>query len=132
MFSDSNKKGSNIFVYFAFCFALVFSLLISCKFKYGLMVIGSESMTSSINYGDLVFFEKVNNKNVINEGDIILFNKNGFIYVHRVYSINDKIIYTKGDNNKNIDSGYIFMDDVIGRVRFNIKYLGYPSLVFNS
>ena len=33
-------------------------MLISCQFKYRVLVIGSESMTGSINRGDVVFIER--------------------------------------------------------------------------
>ena len=33
-------------------------MLISCQFTYGIMVIGSKSMTGTLNKGDAIIFEK--------------------------------------------------------------------------
>lgn len=108
-------------------------LLISCQFRYGVLVIGSPSMTGEINKGDAVFFEDAEH-NVIEEGDVIVFTKNGSTTrtVHRVVEIqhiNGEIRYiTKGDANLTNDPGYITSSDIIGKVHFKILYIGYPSL----
>ena len=36
--------------------------------------------------------------------------------------------YTKGDANKHADDGYITKEDIQGIVKFDIRYLGYPTL----
>ena len=48
-------------------------MLISCQFKYGIIVIGSSSMTGSINKGDAVIYESYSNQ-VIKNGQVIIFD----------------------------------------------------------
>lgn len=106
-------------------------MLISCQFKYGILVIGSSSMTGSINKGDAVIFESYDNQN-IKIGQVIIFDYNDIQTVHRVVDIrevNGEIRYfTRGDANKNNDSGYATADEIHGLVKLRVKYIGYPTL----
>ena len=105
--------------------------LISCRFRYGILVIGSGSMTGSINLGDAVVYESYHNQE-INKGEVIIFTKENIKLVHRVINVenmNGEIrYYTKGDANTNIDSGYITKDSIIGTIVFRIRFIGYPTL----
>lgn len=111
------------------------TMLISCQFTYGILVIGSESMTGTINKGDAIIYESYKNQQ-IKENQIIVFNKNNIKLIHRVIDIknvNGELrYYTKGDYNKEIDSGYITNKDIIGINKFKISYLGYPSLLLKE
>ena len=106
-------------------------MLISCQFKYGIMVIGSDSMTGTLNEGDAIIFEKYEGQE-LEEGRVIIFDYNGIQTIHRI----NKILkvngvyhyYTKGDANKKIDEGYRTNSDIYGIVKLRIKYLGYPTL----
>lgn len=110
---------------------VVFTMLISCQFKYGMIVIGSGSMTGTINVGDAVIYDNYDNQKIEN-GDIIIFDKNGIKLVHRVVKIrdvnNEIRYYTKGDANNIMDSGYVVEKDIVGKVKFKIMYIGYPTL----
>lgn len=118
------------------CISMIFlTMLISCQFYFGIIVIGSRSMTGTINKGDAVIFEKYINQN-LQKGQIIIFEKDGVQTVHRIYDIkkvNGEIrYYTKGDANKNNDKGYIIKKDINGVVLLRIKYVGYPTLWFRK
>lgn len=110
-------------------------MLISCQFRYGILVIGSESMTGTINKGDAVIFEKYK-KQVIPNGQIIIFDYNGTQTVHRVVEIKnvngERRYFTKGDSNTLNDDLYRLDSDISGLVHIKIKYLGYPTLWFRS
>ena len=107
------------------------TMLISCQFKYGILVIGSESMTGTINIGDAIIYKQYKNQ-IIKKGDIIVFNSNGIKTIHRVVkieNINNEIRYTtKGDANELEDIGYITKKDIIGIKKQKIKYIGYPTI----
>ncbi len=109
----------------------VFVMLISCQFKFGILVIATESMTGSINKGDAIIYEEYDDQ-VIKKGQVLVFDSNGKNTVHRVVdieNINGKTrIYTKGDANEDMDVGYITTDDVVGVFKLKIKYLGYPTV----
>lgn len=115
---------------------ITIAALISCQFKYGILVIGSGSMSGTIDKGDAIIYESYK-KQSIKPGDIIVFNKNDIVFVHRVIELkNNSIeglkIYTKGDALSEADSGYITKNDLIGIVKLKIKYIGYPSLWLRS
>ncbi len=109
----------------------VIALLISCKFYYGILVIGSGSMTGSINKGDAVIIEKYDNQK-LRKGDIIVFNRNDIQIVHRITNVqfvNDEYRYfTKGDANEEDDTGYVINDNIVGLVKAKIPYIGYPTV----
>lgn len=113
----------------------LFTMLISCQFRYGLIVIGSGSMTGSIDYGDAAIFESYRNQR-INKGDVIVFTKDKLRLIHRVVEIekvNGKLrYYTKGDANDYVDVDYRTDSDIVGIYKFKIKYIGYPTLFVND
>ena len=104
--------------------------LVSCKFLYGVLVIGSESMSGNIEKGDVIVFK--NKKNKVEVGDVIVFNRDKIKVVHRVIKIrnvNDEFrYYTKGDANIMADDGYITKKDLMGKVLIRIRYIGKPTL----
>ena len=53
-------------------------MLISCKFKYGIIVVGSGSMTGTLNKGDAVIFEKYQRQE-IKKGHLIIMVSKPFI-----------------------------------------------------
>ena len=106
-------------------------MLVSCQFRFGVLIIATESMTGSINKGDAVVYEKYDG-HIISEGDVIIFDKDGRTTVHRVVEI-ERIdgktrYYTKGDANDSNDVGYITDENIEAVTKFKIAYLGYPSL----
>lgn len=106
-------------------------MLVSCKFRFGILVVATESMTGSLNKGDAVIYEEYDNE-TIKTGQILVFNSNGRKTVHRVVdveNVNGQMrIYTKGDANEIKDAGYITSKDVVGVLKLKIKYLGYPTV----
>lgn len=110
---------------------IIMAGLISCEFRYGILTIGSGSMTGTLNKGDIAFFEKFNGQE-LEIGDIIIFKRGKRNIVHRITQVgifNDEYVYiTKGDKNKVEDNGYVYQKDIQGIVLYRIKYIGYPSI----
>lgn len=106
-------------------------MLISCQFRYGILVVGSRSMTGTLNKGDAVIFESYKEQE-ISKGQIIIFDYNGIQTIHRVIEIKEVNgeyqYYTKGDYNKEKDEGYITNNNINGLVRLKVKYIGYPTI----
>ena len=108
------------------CIIIVISIvmLISCKFKYGILVVGSSSMTGTIDKGDAVVFERYD-KQELEDGQIIVFVKDNVKTIHSIESIvvknNETIYYTKGTNNQQRDEGYRTDKDIIGRKLFILE-----------
>lgn len=111
------------------------AMLVSNQFSHGALVIATESMTGKINKGDMVIFESYEDQLIV-EGQVIVFEKNSSMVVHRVVDI--KIInentryYTKGDANEHNDAGYITDADIVGIVNYKLPWLGYPTLWLRS
>ena len=120
-----------------FTLAIILVMLISCQFKYGLIVVGSGSMTGVVNKGDMAFIERYDYKNdEINVGQIIVFKKNDIKIIHRVIekiqSDGETKYITKGDVNPKRDEGYITDDDILAIYKYRIAYIGYPSIWLNE
>lgn len=110
-------------------------MLISNQFKYGTLVIATESMTGEINKGDVIIFERFDGQ-AVEEGQIIVFERNGSMIVHRVVDI--EIIngvaryYTKGDANEDNDAGYITDADIVGLTSYKLPYFGQATIWMRS
>ena len=106
-------------------------MLISCQFKYGIIVVGSESMTGTLNVGDAVIFEKYENQE-IQIGQVIIFDYNNIQTIHRVIDVQrvngEYRYYTQGDANSRKDDDYRTKEDIYALVDLRVKYIGYPTL----
>lgn len=106
-------------------------MLISNQFRYGALVIATESMAGELEKGDIVIFESYKDQ-TIEEGQVIVFEKGNSTVVHRVVDI--KIIngntryYTKGDANDDLDSDFITDTDIVGLAQRKLPFFGYPTL----
>lgn len=107
------------------------AMLISCQFKYGVLVIATESMTGEINKGDAIIYERYDGQ-PIKEGQVIVFEQYETKIVHRVVRIEqiggETRYYTKGDANLENDLGYRTKADIVGLTDLKIAYAGFPSL----
>lgn len=106
-------------------------MLISCQFRFGAVVIATESMTGEINKGDMIIYERYDDQN-IEKGQVIVFMRSGSRIVHRVVDIitvEGKTCYiTKGDANEDLDMGYVTQEEIVGLTDFKVAFLGYPTL----
>ena len=107
------------------------AMLISCQFRFGALVIATESMTGEINKGDMIIYERYDGQ-VIKEGQVIVFQDYKSRIVHRVVKIEhiggEVRYYTKGDANEDWDSGYRLKSDIVGLTDIKLAYVGYPTL----
>ena len=65
-------------------------------FGYGAAVVLSGSMEPTFSKDDLILVKKTDN---IAIGDIVVYQSNNSLVVHRVVSIDDDVVITKGDAN---------------------------------
>lgn len=129
-----NEK-MDIFFVIMIIIMLLFCCLISCKFKYGALAVGSGSMTGTIDLGDVAIFEQYKTQE-LKVNDIIIFKQDGKTMVHRIIEINringENTYITKGDYNKNRDNWYVYPKNIKGIVMFKIKYIGYPTILIRK
>ena len=125
-----SKIGVVISMILLVCMTLLI-MLVSNTFRYGAYVIATESMTGELNKGDVAIYEQYDDQTV-QEGQVIVFNKNNNKVIHRVVDIENingqNRYYTKGDANEDLDYGYITEGDIVGVVGLKLPYFGYPTL----
>lgn len=110
-------------------------MLVSCKFKYGILVVGSSSMAGTIDKGDAIIYKKFEGEQ-LKKGQVIVFIKDDIKTIHSIENVeikNNEIIYfTKGTNNEQQDEGYRTIKDIIGTVKFKIMDIGWPTIWLNE
>ena len=139
---DYNKKKvfrvNKVFKYtiniFLTLILVVLIFLIAGIGKYKIIAIASGSMEPTYYRGDAVIYKKVKAKD-IEEGDILVFMNNSSVITHRVvkkYKVDSHYRFvTKGDNNDSLDNE-IDEGKVKGVVKIALKYIGYPTVIFNE
>lgn len=130
-----NRKVSFISFIIEIIVVIGIVLLISCNFKYGVIVVGSSSMSKNINKGDAVVYERYENQ-TLEEGQVIIFYKDDIRMIHRIQDVQvlngEHIYYTKGDNNQQQDEGYRKAKDIMGVVKLKVIYIGWPTIWVND
>ena len=106
-------------------------------FKYSTVAIASGSMEKEISKGDAVIIKKIGNKyEELEEGQVIAYNYNGVIIVHRIIEIlksdGEYFVYTKGDANHNPDNYVVKQEMIIGTVKIVLPFLGMPTVWLNE
>lgn len=124
-----------------FCYSLILifgiglTILVSGIFKYQMIAIVSGSMEPVYYRGDAVIFEK-KDASEIKKGDILVFRHDNTYITHRVINITQSgsnyKFTTKGDNNDTRDVFDTSSKDVVGVVKYIVKYIGYPTVWFNK
>ena len=131
VYLDRFQKVSNA-VLFGLLLVLVY--LVSNLGRFTIIAIGSGSMNGTINKGDVVLLDK--KKATYEEGDIIAFEQDGVVVVHRIVSINEddgNFTYkTKGDANNSIDQWEVKESSIVGHYLGRGLYIGWPTIVLSE
>ena len=133
-------KKEKVTSYLPFVVVLVFLVcFIGGIFKYQPIAVLSNSMYPTFARGDAVIVEKIEDKEFkkLKKDDILYYSKDGRLVIHRIININitddDKVeIKTKGDNNYAEDSWVVTNEEILGKVKFMVPYIGYPSVLVND
>ena len=95
------------------------------------VAIATGSMQEELHIGDVAIIQKCTASD-IEEGDIIEYQMEGYTVIHRVIRKTQKngdfTFITKGDSNDSEDSKPVSEEQIIGKVIFKIRYLGYPAV----
>lgn len=136
---DSRYNSRKLVLYSVITFALLtIVLLTSGLFTYQALTIGSGSMSPAIEKGDVIILKSMKNEEArkIKKGDVLVYNHDNKIIVHRVIkkSNNGETISfkTKGDYNNAKDSWIVKQEEVIGIVKFRIRWVGMPTVALNE
>ena len=135
----SEKK--HIFTLFRFNVGLLCVILvyfISGLFKYQSLVIATGSMKPSIGVGDVVIVNKKDweKENTLRPGEVLCYRKESMVICHRIIqtvrSGQETFYVTKGDNNEVADQLLVKRSQIVGLVKYKVKYIGYPTVLLNG
>ena len=111
--------------------AVILVILISGIFKYKLIAVATDSMNPVFYRGDAVMIA-YKDPNDVKVGDILAYEHKGVMITHRIIEItedNGKLYFaTKGDANEIADPYITPQGDVIGKVEYVVKYIGFPTV----
>lgn len=109
--------------------------LFSNLFPVWIAAVGSGSMEPTIMIGDAIIVDKTVAKdpNKLTVGDVLVFKIKDTIYTHRIIEIKEingkKAMITKGDREgQAVDTWVVTNENIIGRVKFKIPYVGWPTV----
>jgi signal peptidase len=132
------KKIANYFGLTVVIVLMVVAMItfIAPRFGWRVDVVLSGSMEPQIHVGSVVVSRPLDIGSV-NAGDIITFRSplNGEFTTHRVISVENSpslFFRTKGDTNEDADPFIVGHQSVVGRVCFNVAYLGYIIQLIKS
>ncbi len=138
LFFTKNRLVGKITTGVTLVLILIIISLYSNLFPYWIAVVGTGSMTPTINVGDAIVVDKTVKDNLdrLKEGDILVFKIQDSIYTHRIVDIKKEnetyYIATKGDRKGQVvDNWTVTNNDVVGVVKFKIPYIGYPTVFLN-
>ena len=134
--STKHKRRDTVILIISIIIIVLIIMLVSCKFKFGALVVGSASMTGTINKGDIIIYEKYEQEEQVKVGSVIVFNNDDTKIIHRIIDKKTEggklIYYTQGDANQTKDEGYRVYEDIYGQVKLRIPYIGYFTLWIND
>ena len=104
-------------------------------FGYTPYAVLSGSMTPKYKVGSLVFVKKAEQAE-IKTGDVITFvaGNDKTVVTHRVVKVDEEnnCFYTKGDANADIDAAPVIYENVLGRVKFSVPWIGRFSMLLSE
>lgn len=116
-----------IVLYTIFCKAILKEPLPTIG-KYGLSIVGSDSMCPSVKRGDVLLIKSVD---IYQQGDIIVYKHNNSLISHRIIEIDKNYIILKGDSNSFQDYN-VDLSSVKGKVIYIFPKIGFLIMSFKS
>lgn len=117
-----------IFVVVFIIIVNLFSIFHASLFGFRLYRIATGSMVPYLNINDYILVKKSND---YKEGDVITYTSGETYVTHRIVSIIDENIVTKGDANNTMDEP-ITKDNIIGKVVLKFGFLGFIIYLFSK
>jgi len=113
-----------ITVYLVVCIPMIFG--------HTPVVVLSGSMEPTYKVGSVIYYKKISEKE-LKEEDVITFNIDNKTISHRIVSIDNGLIETKGDANNTSDVHKIRYKNIKGKVgKISIPYIGYYIKIVND
>ena len=106
----------------------IFSIFHASIFGFRLYRIATGSMVPYLNINDYILVKSTND---YKEGDVITYLKDETYVTHRIVSITEENIVTKGDANNTMDEP-ITKDNIIGKVVLKFGFFGFIIYLFSK
>ena len=106
----------------------IFSIFHASIFGFRLYRIATGSMVPYLNINDYILVKSTND---YKEGDVITYLKDETYVTHRIVSITEENIVTKGDANNTMDEP-ITKNNIIGKVVLKFGFLGFIIYLFSK
>ena len=107
----------------------IFSYSHTSIFGFRMYKVMTGSMEPNIHISDIILIKEIDN---YKKNDIVTYKDSSNQYVtHRIVSISDDTVITKGDANNTEDSP-IKKKDIIGKMIFKLSMLGFIVYLFNK
>lgn len=98
---------------------------------FGFYIVKTGSMAPAINPGDVIFTVPPGNQ--VRPGEVITFQpENKVLVTHRVLSVENGQIQTRGDANQDPDGSRISLSQVMGRYLFKIPAIGQITALLHT
>lgn len=85
-------------------------------------IVISGSMHDTIEVNDMIITHAQEEYHM---NEIILFVKNDYLVTHRIVDVRGDYFVTQGDANNTVDEGFVYKEDIVGKVIIIIPYIGY-------
>ncbi len=105
----------------------VFTALDMSFLGYRIYRVVTGSMEPTLRVNDVVIIKKQEDYTI---NDIVTYRQNGNYVTHRIVKENKDLITTQGDNNNTEDES-ISKDDVVGKVIYRFKLIGFILFMFS-
>ncbi len=116
-------------ILFTIFFMNILSLFNISFFGLRIYKVGSGSMEPYLKIDDIIIITKSKNYKI---NDVITYKNNNKEYItHRIISITNDEIITKGDANNTPDDP-ITKDDIVGKYIYKFRYFGFIKYIFNQ
>lgn len=112
--------------------AFVIGYLVLILTGHELYVIKSGSMEPAIHTGSVCIVDTKADYDDMKEGDIIAFKSGKTKVTHRVKSVTEEGIETKGDANDHSDGISVNPENFIGETVYSIPYIGYGLIELST
>lgn len=106
----------------------IFSFNETSFFGFRIYKVGSGSMKPYLNINDIIIIKNDSNYKL---NDIVTYQDNNEYITHRIISINNNDIITKGDAN-NIQDNPITKDKIIGKLIYKFQFLSFISYLLSK
>lgn len=128
------KKIVHYLACITYIFIIIYALICApIVLKYKPVVVLSGSMEPTIKTGSIIYYKWIEPE-LLKKNDIITFNNQGKNYVsHRIVSIDDSSVTTKGDANDVPDGKKVNFENIRGKVaNTTIPFVGYFVRIVNK